>query len=657
MPTRKAEQKDEDSRAYQKRMPALARRMEGVRLRASGRLRSGWEDILNDVGYTGASGAPLDLPVSGPMRKRLRRYATPSAAAALVARHMRRGSYTARTAIRDLGRVEAAIAAEEVRVSSMPIIERTVEEAHERTQFGIRKEIALKDDYEPPSGEYVQRIADKGLPYSTAHIYTYRGMTEPLHEVLMQGIRAGKSPDVIGRDLAKASEDMRPYRARALARTVITESASITEAETLKAAGLEEYQYIATLDERTCEVCGHMDGRVFRLEDRESGVNSPPMHINCRCTIACVIPAKYRSGNEQRSARNEKGGWGTVPASMTYDEWKAQNEDRLNAMRKKSRNPAKRTGKGASAPTPDPYSIEAEAERVRKLPDLMKERDDQALKKADEEADARMAELKAIKEPTEEDKAEFKAWEEVIAHHNEPGYVGESPEYTSVLQRFDGVMSSVKSKWDSEHIPDIMRKDLSSQNVTYLAMKPNKKELNGPEIIAKLGGLDRTKGSCVSQAFAYVLNKNGLDVTDFRGGESEEYFASKGWKNLLDEGKARSGQWGIRETKKALNDMEVGKEYMLVAGRHCSIVRMGEEGPEYLELQNIPKYNRWWKMEGGPYGNLSETLRERFKVKGKSWSGLADISEFEGNEEILKLGGYINTEPDKAVRGEGGAVK
>lgn len=330
MPSRKAEQKDEDSRAYQRRMPALARRMERVRLRASDRLRSGWEDILNDVGYTGASGAPLDLPVSGPLKKRLRRYAKASSAAtALVARHMRRGPYTARTAIRDLGRVEAAIAAEEVRVAGMPIIERTVEEAHERTQFGIRKEITLEDDYEPPSGEYVQRIADKGLPYSTAHIYTYRGMTEPLHEVLMQGIRAGKSPDVIGRDLAKASEDMRPYRARALARTVITESASITEAETIKAAGLEDYQYIATLDERTCEVCGRMDGRVFRLEDRESGVNSPPMHINCRCTIACVIPAKYRSGNERRSARNEKGGWETVPASMTYDEWHAANRERL----------------------------------------------------------------------------------------------------------------------------------------------------------------------------------------------------------------------------------------------------------------------------------------------------------------------------------------
>ena len=35
-----------------------------------------------------------------------------------------------------------------------------------------------------------------------------------------------------------------------------------------------------------------------------------------------------------------------------------------------------------------------------------------------------------------------------------------------------------------------------------------------------------TKGSCSSLAFAYIGNKCGLDVTDFRGGASQSVFAA-----------------------------------------------------------------------------------------------------------------------------------
>ena len=47
-------------------------------------------------------------------------------------------------------------------------------------------------------------------------------------------------------------------------------------------------------------------------------------------------------------------------------------------------------------------------------------------------------------------------------------------------------------------------------------------------IIEKLGGGDKTNGSCASVAFAYVGNKNGLDVTDFRGGGSQMIFSRSG---------------------------------------------------------------------------------------------------------------------------------
>lgn len=41
---------------------------------------------------------------------------------------------------------------------------------------------------------------------------------------------------------------------------------------------------MASFGERTCEVCGGLDGQRFKLTDIQYGVNFPPVHPNCRCT-------------------------------------------------------------------------------------------------------------------------------------------------------------------------------------------------------------------------------------------------------------------------------------------------------------------------------------------------------------------------------------
>ena len=49
-------------------------------------------------------------------------------------------------------------------------------------------------------------------------------------------------------------------------------------------AGIEEYEFIATLDSRTCKYCGPLDGSTHRVDEAEAGVNYPPIHPRCRCT-------------------------------------------------------------------------------------------------------------------------------------------------------------------------------------------------------------------------------------------------------------------------------------------------------------------------------------------------------------------------------------
>lgn len=54
-------------------------------------------------------------------------------------------------------------------------------------------------------------------------------------------------------------------------------------------AGVEYYKVLPAHDNRTCEVCGEIEGKVFRLSEAQIGVNMPPLHPNCRDTVIAVF--------------------------------------------------------------------------------------------------------------------------------------------------------------------------------------------------------------------------------------------------------------------------------------------------------------------------------------------------------------------------------
>jgi len=81
------------------------------------------------------------------------------------------------------------------------------------------------------------------------------------------------------------------------------------------------YEYTATLEENTCDICGDLDSRVFRYTDAEEGVNMPPMHPNCRCTIIPAFSDGLFQEGQMRATRDENGKTILVP-KQSYKEWK-----------------------------------------------------------------------------------------------------------------------------------------------------------------------------------------------------------------------------------------------------------------------------------------------------------------------------------------------
>lgn len=215
------------------------------------------------------------------------------------------------------------------------------------------------------------------------------------------------------------------------------------------------------------------------------------------------------------------------------------------------------------------------------------------------------------------------------------------------------------------------RRSLKQWKVEYKEVKPLKKELAESEIISRLSGGDETKGSCSSLAFAYIGNVHGLDVLDFRGGDSLEYFAKNGHiRQIMDDlpdvkGIAYKVKKEAAETAKILLSLEHGKKYYCAVGKHAAIIRNTENGVEYLELQS--KSENGWISCKAKYGTAMKALVQRFGCRktadrrfGKVWEKdvyLMEVDTFKNNEEFRKILGYLNTSSDKQRKGAKGGVK
>ena len=203
-----------------------------------------------------------------------------------------------------------------------------------------------------------------------------------------------------------------------------------------------------------------------------------------------------------------------------------------------------------------------------------------------------------------------------------------------------------------------------NQNITSRPVYAHAKPLTQDEIIKYIAGADKTKGSCSSAASAYIANKAGFDVRDFRGGKSQILFSDRSRiKQFTRFNGVESYTVSHTNDFTAFNQlkakMKSGKEYELVIGSHAAIVRKLNDGTvEYLELQSAAE-NKFKSFQ-------EYTLRYRFGAKkshssyGRKYeieSYLFDIETLGKSREFYELMQYINTAENEQLIGAGGFAK
>ncbi|WP_288891584.1 minor capsid protein [uncultured Sneathia sp.] len=140
-----------------------------------------------------------------------------------------------------------------------------------------------------------------------------------MQKTITVGIISGKTPYSLSEDFARIM-NVDKSRARVLLQTESARVRSMAEIESYNQMEVSKYQIIATLDDRTSDICQSMDMKVFDTKDYEVGVTAPPFHPNCRSTkVPYYEDSLITQGG--RIARDPETGKQYTVGNISYSEW------------------------------------------------------------------------------------------------------------------------------------------------------------------------------------------------------------------------------------------------------------------------------------------------------------------------------------------------
>ncbi|SFB39916.1 phage putative head morphogenesis protein, SPP1 gp7 family, partial [Acetitomaculum ruminis DSM 5522] len=198
-----------------------------------------------------------------------------------------------------------------------------------KSLFEIQRGVGIGFDVSKLDTDYIQKIISKpwsvdGTNFSSKLWGNKLLLINTIDKELTAMVLSGMGPKRTIKNIANVLNTSK----YAVKRLVLTEQAYFTtlaEKDSYKELGLDAYEVLSTLDNRTCEVCGDMDRQHFYVKDMEISVNAPPFHPFCRCTTIPYFEDDDMQQDTLAKRASRDGDGKTVyelPEDVTYKEWK-----------------------------------------------------------------------------------------------------------------------------------------------------------------------------------------------------------------------------------------------------------------------------------------------------------------------------------------------
>lgn len=201
------------------------------------------------------------------------------------------------------------------------LLDDTFKDTYYRTIYEIQKGTGIGINFATYNQDAVDNILSKPWKYGNFSSHLWKDKAKLFDELETNLTHAFIRGDSVDKTIKIFSKRMDVDKFRS-ARIIQTESAYISGEATARAynsQGIDEYEYLATLDTHTSKTCQQMDGKIFKLSDKKTGINYPPLHAFCRST---TIPYFKDEENSKRIARAANGKSYYVEGDMKYKDWK-----------------------------------------------------------------------------------------------------------------------------------------------------------------------------------------------------------------------------------------------------------------------------------------------------------------------------------------------
>lgn len=157
----------------------------------------------------------------------------------------------------------------------------TINEAYYRNIFNMQQGLGYYFSFKELDSRTINLLLNENWTNNENFSQRIWNNSEKLGNYLKINLTAasmsGKSINKIAQELAEYM-NVGLYNATRLVRTEVNHFANEAEMLSYEELDIEKYRFIATLDNRTCEHCAELDNKVFKVKDRKSGKNYPPLH-------------------------------------------------------------------------------------------------------------------------------------------------------------------------------------------------------------------------------------------------------------------------------------------------------------------------------------------------------------------------------------------
>lgn len=181
-------------------------------------------------------------------------------------------------------------------------LSKAYDENYKYTSYEIDKRLGFTEGLNEKVA--IKAISEKWLDSNfSERIWTMKTrLSTDFKKELLKGLAEGIHPNSLASRLAKVTNVSYKNCIR-LARTETIHILNQATLDSYREHNVEKYQFSASLNEKTCPVCGKLDGKVFERREAIEGVNYPVMHPNCVLGDSVVL-----SPDAEKLTRSEYSG-------------------------------------------------------------------------------------------------------------------------------------------------------------------------------------------------------------------------------------------------------------------------------------------------------------------------------------------------------------